>query len=75
MIRRTTYQRTHRPVRVVEVLCTSRAPLTDLGYCPDCKRVLKRGGRAHKPGRTGSLGWVEQYADGSSRYVTDAERS
>jgi hypothetical protein len=70
--RRTRYQSTHFPVRVLEVLCTSRKPL-DRGFCPDCDRYLLRGGRDHKPNRTGSLGRVEHYADGSTRFVTPEE--
>lgn len=66
--RRTRYQATHFPARVLEVLCTSRAPLAQ-GFCPDCCRHLLRGGRDHKPDRPGSLGTVEYYADGSVRTV------
>lgn len=64
--RRTAYQRTHRPARVVEVLCASRAPLVN-GFCPDCHRHLWRGGRDHKPNQYGALGLIEYYADGSTR--------
>jgi hypothetical protein len=70
---RTRYQKTHYPVRVQEVLCTSRKPLDDQGFCPDCGRYLLRGGRDHKPDRRGGLGRVEHYADGSTRLVTPEE--
>lgn len=73
MSRRTRYQMTHYPVRVLEVLCTSRAPLDDQWCCPDCGRHLQRGGRDHKPNRIGSLGRVEYYADGSTRHLTPEE--
>lgn len=69
----TTYQRTHHPASRVEVLCTSRKALVR-GFCPDCGRHLRRGGRDHKPNRTGALGWVERFGDGSARVVSGAER-
>lgn len=68
MAAKTRYQKTHYPVRVLEVLCTSRAPL-DSGFCPDCGRYLLRGGRDHRPNIIGSLGKVEHYGDGSTRQV------
>lgn len=70
----TTYQRTHRPVSTLEILCASRKPLTPSGFCPDCERHLLRGGRSHKPNQTGSLGLVERYADGSVRVIPGDRR-
>lgn len=65
--RRTRYQMTHRPTRTVEVLCTSRKPLDSHGFCPDCLRYLARGGRDHHPNAGGLFGYVEYYADGTTR--------
>lgn len=77
--RRTKYQQTHNPQSKTEILCASRKPLKCYGagsdgFCPDCNRYLKRGGRDHKPERPGVFGWIERYADNSTR-VINGERN
>lgn len=71
MPRRTSYQLGHRPVSVLQVKCTN----TDLdgnNQCTSCGRWLRR--RApHNPNVTGSLGWTEHYADGSTYLIPPGE--
>lgn len=54
------------PVSRREVLCTET--ITSNGCCVACRRYLKRR-VPHKPESTGSLGWIETYADGTTRIV------
>ena len=69
---RSEYQRTHLPVKEVEVLCTGRE-LDGHGRCARCglwTPAAERRGRFihdHKPNETGSLGWVRTWANGSQR--------
>lgn len=65
--RRTKYQMTHLPVRVLEVKCTNM-DRNDRGHCTSCGRILSRR-VPHNPNYSGSLGWIEHYADGSTRQL------
>lgn len=69
VMKRTKYQRNHRPISRTPVLCYSRKPLQVLyeteGTCPDCGAWLKRGGRPHRPNLHGAFGWIERFSDGS----------
>lgn len=65
--RRTKYQSSHYPKSVVEVKCTN-LELNDRDMCTACGRWLKRRVK-HNPDVTGSLGWIENYADGSTYQV------
>jgi len=60
-MKKTAYQKTHMPIRRVEVKCQGK-PQNKI--CPLCGRwpVSRHG---HKPNVTGSLGWICTYADGS----------
>lgn len=65
--RRTKYQMTHRPVRVLEIKCTS-TDRDSRGHCAACGRDVTRR-VPHNPNWTGSLGWTAYYADGSTRQL------
>lgn len=64
MSRRTAYQRSHQPTKVVERKCRNTEANED-GLCTSCGRYLNRA-VAHLPNTTGQLGWTEHYADGST---------
>lgn len=64
----TRYQRTHQPVHVSGIMCTSRKPLQD-DRCPDCSRHLAPAGSDHLPDTVFALGRIDHYADGSQLVV------
>jgi len=68
--RRTQYQMIHPATRRTEVLCTAQGRVVDRSgsWCTACGRLLQVD-QAHKPNVDGSLGWVEHYADGSTRQL------
>lgn len=61
------YQRTHNPVRRVEVKCFE-SERDQHGQCTACGNYV-RSRRPHRPNVTGSLGWIQHYADGSTLYI------
>jgi len=69
--RRTKYQNSHYPKSTVEVKCTN-LKLNDRSHCTTCDRWIKRR-VPHNPRVTGSLGWIEKYADGSTFTVAPGE--
>jgi hypothetical protein len=71
MARRTKYQRTHYPVKTLQVKC-SNLVLDEGGQCTECRRLLHRR-VPHNPNVIGSLGWTEHYADGSTYHVEPGE--
>jgi hypothetical protein len=72
MARRTAFQRSHHPIKVVERKCRN-TEISEDGLCTSCSRELNRR-VAHLPNRTGELGWTEHYSDGSTFDCTDANR-
>jgi hypothetical protein len=67
MARRTAYQRTHYPTRIIQMKCVN-LELDEDDLCTACGRWLQRR-VVHNPNVIGSLGWVEHYADGSTYHV------
>lgn len=59
----TSYQKSHFPIIRVEVKCNGKVD-SSTGRCVECGRDLAKNGK-HNPNVTGSLGWVNTYADGS----------
>lgn len=70
--KRTSYQRSHHPIKVVEHKCCNTVTDED-GLCTSCGRYLSRKA-AHLPNNTGELGWTEYYADGTVFNATTANR-
>lgn len=66
----TAYQRDHRPTRRLMVQCAYKGELDSHNMCPECGRWLKTSpARTHNPNRDGKFGYVERYADGSTRWI------
>lgn len=63
-MKKTEYQKTHKPVKVVENKCSGKPGID--GLCGWCGRAIKRAGK-HFPNMSGHLGYTEVYADGSTR--------
>jgi hypothetical protein len=69
-IMRTNFQKTHKPVKRFEIKCNGN--VVD-GFCEECGRFLDLQ-VPHNPNETGSLGYIEQYSNGSF-YNTAEETS
>lgn len=72
MAKRTAYQRSHYPTKVLQVKCTN-LELDEGDQCTACRRWLRRR-VPHTPNITGSLGWIEYYADGTTYQTKPGER-
>ena len=70
--KRSRYQATHRPTKVVEVECPEVDAFEAYGAnhvrCTVCDRVLRRR-VSHQPNVDGAFGWLEHYSDGSTYFV------
>jgi hypothetical protein len=71
-MKKTPYQKTHHPIKRVEVKCNGHRGANDL--CVVCGRWIRRNG-SHNPSITGSLGWIETYKDGTTYVDAPAKLS
>lgn len=66
---KTKYQKSHWPVSRLEVKCDGKPNADD--ECDKCGRWPLKVAKKHNPNRTGSLGYIETYGDGSKRFVIE----
>ena len=65
----TNYQKTHRPVSRTEIKCDGKTAQGGTS-CEKCGRFLNNNS-PHAPNRTGSLGWVYVWANGTTLRTTE----